>query len=1068
MSRQEQPHTPETPTETSFLSRAFFLTLSAALALTATAYFVSLGWERDILQTQLNAVSNAHVSAIQGEFDRHIDMLHSIDDFFRSSTEVTHDEFQTYITGFLDTHSDIQTLAWAPRINAPSRAVFEQETQAHIFPEFHIYQYEGDRQTPAATRNGFFPLYFAGPQHEKQLTGFDLASHPDIAPLLEKARDSGLTLTSPQLKIRYGDEERLVAVFVYPRYGINTKLDSVQARREALLGFIVCFHDIHDLIKESLRHVIGTGLDFWLFDGSAPEAKNLIHFHPSRTRTNTSGFSEDFRPTLESDLHLIQTISAPSRQWLLLFSPTEAFFANHNPWRSRSLLVVGCLLSLLSAFYVNTLTKRRQVIAVRARELAHAQHVSDERFRQLADHIDSVFWIAAPRLAQFFYISPAYKNIFGYDPQALQENPALWLEHVHPDDLERIKAALARKSIPKGAYEIEYRIRRADGQIRWIHTKAFVISEEHAPSPRIAGVDVDITERKHAEQALLKTKDAQVFKLSTALEQTADSVMVTDRMGVIEYVNPAFLAITGYHRDEVIGKTPRILKSTHHSDDFYKNMWATIQKGKVFRDVFVNTRKDGSEFYEEKTISPLKDEQGNITHFVSTGKDITERMRSEEQLHFLAYHDALTNLPNRSLLFERIEHALTRLGRNTEARLAVLFIDLDHFKNINDTLGHDMGDLLLRAIPERLMVLLRNSDTIARLGGDEFAILCEDIHSSDEVALIADKLINAIGRPFHIKQQELCIGASIGISIAPEDGSDAQTLIKHADTAMYRAKEEGRNHYQFYSHDMSAKAHERLLLESNLRHALEQHEFHLVYQPQYDIQDGRLIGAEALLRWQNEDIGPVTPDRFIPILEETGMIIAIGSWVLQSACAQAAEWKKRLNQSLKIAVNLSVRQFYDPDLHATIADIMQSTGISPDMLELEITESVLMLNVKAARDNLRAIKAMGVSLAIDDFGTGYSSLGYIKRFPVDVLKIDRGFINDVLNNPEDTEIVKAIIAMAHNLNLRVVAEGVEQAQQLDFLQSAACDMCQGFFLGRPATAEAFQQQFLQPLPKALD
>lgn len=562
----------------------------------------------------------------------------------------------------------------------------------------------------------------------------------------------------------------------------------------------------------------------------------------------------------------------------------------------------------------------------------------------------------------------------------------------------------------------------------------------------------DITERLRA--------DAQMRKLSRALEQSADSVMITDPEGVVEYINPAFTEVTGYGRDVIIGHKPDLLNSGHHEEEFYQRLWRTIKRGEVFQDVFINRRKDGSLYYEEKTITPLKDAGGEVTSFVSNGKDITERMQAEERLHRLAYHDVLTELPNRALFQERLDHALKRRYPGGE-KLALIFLDLDHFKNINDTLGHDIGDSLLQALPERLAGCVRRGDTIARFGGDEFAILLEDVDTDDSVSHIALKILQSLSDPFVVDTHELFITGSIGIGLYPDDSEDANTLLKHADAAMYRAKDMGRNTYQFYSKDMSVRAFERLSLETSLRHAMEREQFELYYQPQVDMGTGEIIGAEALIRWHHPDMGMVSPMKFIPLLEETGLIVPVGEWILRTACIQASEWQTQGRQSYRVSVNLSGRQFHNEQLSDSVKAALDESGLDPGLLELEITESVLMQHDRTSMANLRALMDMGVRLAIDDFGTGYSSLSYLKRFPVDTLKIDRSFVHDLSDDPDDATIVSAIVVMAHSLNLHVVAEGVETNEQLLFLQQCDCDAIQGYLCSVPLPAEDLTQLLLE-------
>ncbi len=562
----------------------------------------------------------------------------------------------------------------------------------------------------------------------------------------------------------------------------------------------------------------------------------------------------------------------------------------------------------------------------------------------------------------------------------------------------------------------------------------------------LIGVVRDITARKSAE--------GELAKLAGALEQTADSVAITDRSGRIEYVNHAFEETTGYCRAEVMGRTPRIVKSGKHSSSFYARLWQTIVCGEVFRDVFINRRKDGELYYEEKTISPIRDAlSGAITHFVSTGKDISDRMQVQQRLDYLAHHDVLTGMPNRLLLASRLQRAMIRAARHKK-QMAILFLDLDHFKKINDTLGHEAGDRLLCAVAGRLGDCLRQDDTVARLGGDEFAALIEDLEHSDDVMPILEKLVNAMQYPFSLDGYEFFLTFSIGICLYPQDGEDVEVLLRNADVAMYRAKADGRNSYRFYTADMNARAFERLELENKLRRALERDEFVLHYQPKLDLRSGTVVGVEALLRWQHPQLGLVAPAEFIPTLEDTGMIVPVGRWVLQEACRQACSWRESGLAHLEVAVNVSMHQFRRDDVCAVVMDALSTYAMPPEKLELEITESALMDDVGRATGSLQRLKEHGVKVAIDDFGTGYSSLAYLKRFSIDTLKIDRTFVRDICDDEDDAAIVTAVVAMAERLHLKVVAEGVETPEQLEFLRQHGCDQMQGFLLSKPMPGDA--------------
>jgi diguanylate cyclase (GGDEF)-like protein/PAS domain S-box-containing protein len=663
---------------------------------------------------------------------------------------------------------------------------------------------------------------------------------------------------------------------------------------------------------------------------------------------------------------------------------------------------------------------------------------SESNFRALTENAN--VGILVNHQGRHVYANNKLLELLGYTADEIRATGVK--ELVHPAEYDqvmvRFRDRLAGRPAP-GVYETVFVTK--DGQPVPVELTA-ARTTWHGESAGLVFLH-DLRERRRTE--------AQMRKLSGALEQIADSVMITDRNGGIEYVNPAFERSTGYTRAEALGQTPRITKSGKQGAGFYKKLWQTILAGEVFSEVLVNRRKDGSLYYEEKTITPLKDIDGRITHFIATGKDVTERMQTQERLEFMAQHDALTALPNRALFMDRLRQALAR-ARWHRRIVAVLFVDMDRFKTINDTLGHEAGDELLQRLGERFNGSVREGDTVARFGGDEFVILLDDVASENDIRNVAQKVLDALAPPFEVGGQRLFITASIGVSLAPNDGEDSGTLLKNADIAMYRAKELGKNTYQFYSADMSARAFERLTLESSLRHALERGELRLHYQPQVDVRSGRIVGVEALLRWQHPEFGLVPPGDFVPLLEETGLIVPAGEWVLDTACAQLAAWHAAGWPELRLAVNLSPRQFHAGGLAATIERCLACNGRKPGRLELEITEGVILEHARATLDTLEGLHAHGVRLAVDDFGTGYSSLSYLQRFPIDTLKIDRSFVQDIPRDPDDSAITAAIIVMAQSLKLEVVAEGVESATQRDFLHARGCHVMQGFLFSRPLPA----------------
>ena len=544
----------------------------------------------------------------------------------------------------------------------------------------------------------------------------------------------------------------------------------------------------------------------------------------------------------------------------------------------------------------------------------------------------------------------------------------------------------------------------------------------------------------------------------TVFESNPAAIFITDRENRILAVNPSFTRLTGYEAEEAIGKTPSLLKSGRHDDAFYKAMWEALRGEGEWSGEVWDRRKDGSlypKWLDIRVVNNMCGEAaGEPVFYVASFTDVSERKEAEERIRELAYHDVLTGLPNRRLLRDRLEHAMANAQRGRH-HLAVLFIDLDRFKNVNDSMGHAAGDLLLREVASRLRCCVRDVDTVARLGGDEFVVVLENLEEEVDAVSVANKIQTAFSLPISVDKQTLHVTTSIGIALYPDDGNDADTLMQNADTAMYQAKAAGCNNYQFFAPFMNTQAREKLVLEHTLQDALAREEFQLHYQPIYDLGSGALMGAEALIRWQSPEHGLVSPERFIPIAEETGVIVPIGDWVLRQVCRDLVAWQTKGLKPPRIALNFSPRQFRQPSLVSRIRATLEATGVSATQLELEVTESALMERPEQAARQLRELKSLGMGIVIDDFGTGYSSLAYLKRFPIDKLKIDRSFVRDLLSDKSDREITLAVIALSHNLGLRVVAEGVEEQAQADFLHHHMCDFVQGFHFSRPLAGKTF-------------
>jgi len=566
-------------------------------------------------------------------------------------------------------------------------------------------------------------------------------------------------------------------------------------------------------------------------------------------------------------------------------------------------------------------------------------------------------------------------------------------------------------------------------------------------------MDISFALDRFVSEAERKRDQAELSKLSQVVEQSPSVIIITDLNAQIEYVNPAFAEVTGYSQSEVIGQNPRFLQSGKTSPMVYQEMWDRLTREESWHGELINQRKDGTEYIESVHISPMRNNQGVVTNYLGLKEDISDRKRAEERVQYLAHYDALTGLPNRSQLDDHLNYAL-HLAKRSNGNLAVMFLDLDNFKDINDTLGHSVGDALLIELARRIKKVSREEDTVSRLGGDEFILLLPGT-DADGAAQVAQKILNVIGDSYHMDPHDLAMTASIGIAIYPFDGVDMETLSRNADAAMYRAKQEGRNGFRFFTQEMQARLSRNMQVATALRNALKHDQLEVYYQPQMSTHDERIIGMEALLRWNHPELGSISPGEFIPIAESSGLILPIGEWVLRTAVKQTRAWMDKGHAPVVLAVNLSAVQFRHPDLPELVSRILDESGLQPEYLSLELTEGAILHDPQGAIAVMDNLHARGVRMSIDDFGTGYSSLSYLKKFKVYKLKIDQSFVRDISTDPEDKAIVMAIINLAKNLGLQTIAEGVETIGQLEFLRTHLCDEVQGYYYSKPLPADLF-------------
>lgn len=638
-------------------------------------------------------------------------------------------------------------------------------------------------------------------------------------------------------------------------------------------------------------------------------------------------------------------------------------------------------------------------------------------------------------------------RIFGRSPQDLVDTYEAFLELVHPDDRRLVQESLDKTVHHQAPLDIEHRIIRPDGSQRIVHALGEVTHEQEGRPLSMLGTVQDITERREAQDHLEMAR--KVF------DSASEGIIVTDAQGDIQYVNQAFTTITGYSQEEALGKNPRMLNSGRQDADFYKQMWESLTEKGQWRGELWNRRKSGEAFSERLSIVAIEDALGRNDRFVGVFHDISDIKKAEDELTYKTNYDALTDLPNKVLFATLLSEAIARAQR-INLGLVVLSIDLDQFNQINSSQGYAKGDLLLRAMADRLRKLLYGEGTIARPGQDQFLVFVEEVANVVQKAvLVAQRVQESVKAPFKIGEHETFITACIGISVFPEDGDEPVKLLANAEIAMRQAKVAGPNEISLFTASMNQQAKERMEMTTALRLALERDEFLVYYQPKVDLDTGRMRGMEALVRWQGPDGNLVAPDEFIPLAEDSGLIVPLGKWVLGEACKQTKAWREAGHPDLRVAVNLSARQLQDPTLVEIVMAVLDETGLPADGLELEITESAVMVNFEFAESLLRRLREMGIKISLDDFGTGYSSLSYLRQLPIDSVKIDKSFVDDLPDNSEAVAVAISIISMTHSLNLKAIAEGVETNGQLNFLRDNHCDLMQGYLFSPPLPGDKF-------------
>jgi|GEM_PF-215031 len=930
---------------------SFNLSASAVLALAigfaaTTVLFIGLRrLEHDKVDLDFQKRASARVVAVQQQLDETVQVLRVLNQLFATFEPISREQFRVFTEPLLQRHPYVQAFNFHRFIPGNEREAYEARMREQ-FPGFSMRQLSNGELVPAQARERYFVVDYIEPMRGNEAAfGLDVSVNALLMSGVERAIDTGEVASTGLVKLAQGGGKRRGFLVLLPVYRHGMPLDSVEARRKAVIGDTAAVFNANDLIEKILaanRLLDDAGVAVSVYADATLDDESLAF------RSGGKPYDNEARSWLPSWVlydgpePIMHDFDVAGRTWRIVVSAPPRIFT-HSHSDSLYGLIAGILFSLLLCAFVQVLSSRSR------------------RVHKLVEQRTAELLLANERLVE------------------------------------------------------------------------------------------DIAARKRAEDGLQLRQ--------RAIEASANAVIITSSIPPrypIEYVNPAFERITGYSSADVVGRSCSLLWADDRDQPGIQEILAAAREKREGNVIMRNYGKDGRQFWSDIYLAPVRDESDEVNHFVVAVYDITATKQYQAELEFQANRDTLTGLANRNLLLDRLRQASAYAERYGHP-VWTLFLNLDRFKFVNDTLGHRAGDQLLKIVADRLRESVCESDTIARLSADEFVLVLPERTDDNLSPTVVRRIMDAIAKPIVIEGYEFVMGCSIGIAVCPTDGTDADALIKHAGIAMYRAKEMGRNNFQFYTSSMNERAMDRLQLERDLRNALERGEFVLHYQPQVDLHSGCITGMEALIRWNHPALGMVSPARFIGLAEELGLIVPIGHWVLRTACLQSVAWERAGLGQMRVAVNLSPRQFYQQDLASSIRTILDETGIAPHLLELELTESMMMNDVEHAVGILRDLKSLGLHLSIDDFGTGYSSLAYLKRFPIDLLKIDQSFVRDITIDPDDAAIVTSIISLAHSLRLKVIAEGVETEAQLGYLQRHGCDFMQGYYFSRPLPADESEQ-----------
>ena len=1036
-----------------------WLILVASLAITHQMWKFAQQSAVQSLQTKFDYRVRDAVDEVNKRMKTYEQVMRGVDGLFAHSITVERGEFRDYVAKLRlkENYPGIQGVRFVPLVQHAVGGRHIAAARKEGLPAYTIW--------PEGRRDIYAPVLYAEPHDERnqQVFGYDMLSdleypRPGEQPgmrrtAMEQARDSGRATISGKITLLFETDKDMQAGFVMflPVYNHDAPHGTVAERRANIIGWVCSVFRAGDLMTGILGE-LSSEIDIEIFDGEEVSDKTMMYdSHPSIMHQN---------PVFRS----FQRTRIADHAWTVGVHSLVGFEEQLDKEKPRAVAAVGAGASLFFTLFFWLLVSARERALQASRQIKQelverqqaeqALRASEERFRYVFDYSKAGMNLLDTDY-KYLKVNKAFCEMTGYSEEELLAHNFKGI--THPDDIES-NSTWVNKLL---AGEVNYfymqkRYIRKDGGI--LHADLTVSAMRDANGKLMYGIAIiqDITDRVQAQRKLLL--------LSRAVENSPAIVVITDPNGAIEYVNRKFTAITGYSMEEAIGQNPRILKSGRQTKEFYEQLWATILAGNEWRGEMYNKKKNGEIFLEQVSISPIKDEHGAISNFVAVNEDITDNRKSEEVIWKQANFDALTGLPNRRMFRNRLEQEIRKASR-AGLPIALMFIDLDHFKEINDTMGHDVGDMLLIEAAHRIADCVRTTDIVARLGGDEFTVLLAELEDVGSVERIATCITQKLAAPFRLKNEMSYVSASIGITLYPNDADTLEGLFKNADQAMYVAKNQGRNRHSYFTHAMQEAAHARLRLVNDLRNALTNNQFMVYFQPIVELATGRINKAEALIRWQHPERGIVSPAEFIPLAEGTGLIFEIGDWVFHESMRWAKRWRALHNPLLQISVNKSPVQFYkDGEDHAAWLSHLRKLDLPGQCIAIEITEGLLMDSNISMTAALLTLREAGIQISMDDFGTGYSSLSYLKKFHIDYLKIDRSFVRDLATDPNDLALSEAIIVMAHRLGIKVIAEGVETKEQRDLLISAGCDYAQGYWYSRPVPAEEFEKLLKKDAP----